>query len=69
MRTFNLEISEEDLDLILHALQAQETKCKTIGNAAPTGYGSASETEKRAAWRDKADTYRELQSKLSEAAL
>jgi hypothetical protein len=69
MRQFALQISEEDLSIILLALEAQETKCKTIGNAGITGYGTTSEKEKRAQWREKACEYRELQTRLSEQSL
>lgn len=60
----NSIFSQDEIELILHALSAQETKCKTIGNAPLSGYGSASEKEKRAQWRAKAEVYSDLQSKI-----
>lgn len=65
MRTHTIELDDDDLALIFHALRAQETKCKTIGNAGITGYGTASEKEKRAQWRAKAEVYQELQTRIS----
>jgi hypothetical protein len=59
-----IDLDEEDLELIFHALAAQEKKCKAIGNAGITGYGTASEKEKRQAWREKAEVYVELVNRL-----
>jgi predicted transcriptional regulator YheO len=62
-------ITEGELELVLHALEAQEIKCKTIGNAGITGHGRASEIEKRKEWRFKAEMYRDLQSKIANLAI
>ena len=62
-------LTEEELGLVLHALEAQEIKCKTIGNAGITGHGRASEIEKRREWRLKAEMYRNLQSKIANSAI
>lgn len=63
--THTIEIETEELDMLLRAIRAQETKCKTIGNAGITGHGRSSEVEKRYKWRREAEEWAELESKIA----
>lgn len=65
----NSIFTEEELGLILHALEAQEIKCKTIGSRPISGHGKSTEYEKLQSWMDKAEVYRDLQSKISQESI
>lgn len=58
--------TEDELSLIIEALEAQERKWQAVAKRPIQGYGKATEYSKKEEAKAKAETYRELQQKISE---
>lgn len=57
---------EVELDMIIQALQAQETKWNAVGNKPIQGYGKVTEAAKKEKAKWKAEQFKKLQDKISE---
>lgn len=62
---YTIDIDENELEMILEAIRAQEKKCKGLGNRALLGYGRSDEEEKKREWLIKADEWQELENKIA----
>lgn len=58
--------TEEEIGMILLALEAQEKKWKAVANKPIQGYGKASELDKKDEAKRKAENFKHLQSKIAE---
>lgn len=58
-------LNEEEVELIIEALNRFEKHCRGIADRPIQGYGSSSELMKKQAWRDKADRIREIETKIA----
>lgn len=58
--------TEKELELIVHALEAQEKKWLGVAKKPIQGYGKATEYEKKDEAAAKAVVYRDLQAKINE---
>lgn len=65
MTTIRELLDEEELGLLLEALNRFEKHCKSIADRPFQGYGSATEQLKKQAWRHKADRLKELEEKIA----
>lgn len=60
------ELSEQDVEIILKALENYERFCRrTAKNCIQNGYGTAVSLCKSEEWQNKAEGIRELESKIS----
>lgn len=58
--------TEEEIGLIITALEAQQKKWKAVANKPIQGYGKATEYAKKDEARKKAEAFWQLQCKISE---
>ena len=62
-------LTQEEIDLLYSALEAQGNRAKAIANRPLQGYGDSYEKEKKKEWLKKSDKYFDLMSKLNELTL
>jgi hypothetical protein len=69
MRTFTIEIDEEEYGLLSDLLVARAANCERYAKRAlESGYGSGISQEKAKQWQDKAADALDLNNKLAEEA-
>lgn len=66
MASLLIFFTENEIEKIIHALQAQETKWKSVAKKPIQGYGKATEIEKKESAKEKANEYFELVKKISD---
>lgn len=57
-------LEDNEIEMILYAIQAQEKKCRGIANKPIQGF-RAGEKEKKQEWASKADSWLELETKIA----